>query len=215
VIDPLGIALDGAGTHRIVGLPLAVLAGAATSIGPCVAPRYLALAALIGTRRPFVPVAAFMLGLVIATVTLGAGASIAAVLVTHVATIDAVMAVLLIGLGIATIVREPRCTHATALRPVRASGAFALGAASALVVSPCCTPLIVGFAGLGAFDRDPLVACAYVAAFAFGHALPLAFAGIASTPFAAAGRVLAATAAPAVVSGSLTIALGAYYGLLA
>jgi cytochrome c biogenesis protein CcdA len=215
VIDPLGVALDGAVAHRIAGLPLAVLAGAATSVGPCVAPRYLALAALIGPRHPFVPVAAFTLGLVVVTVTLGAGAGIAAALLTHVAVIDAVMAVLLIGTGIATIVREPRCAHAAARRPVRASGAFALGAASALVVSPCCTPLIVAFAGLGAFDRDPLMACGYLAAYAVGHALPLAFAGVASAPFAAAGRALAASAAPAVVSGSLTVALGTYYGLLA
>jgi cytochrome c biogenesis protein CcdA len=215
VIDPFGLALDGVVAHRVGGLPFAALAGAATSVGPCVAPRYLALAALIGTRRPFVPVAAFTLGLMVATVTLGAGAGIAASLVTHVAAVDAVMAALLIGFGIATIVREPRCGHVAAERPVRASGAFALGAASALVVSPCCTPLIVAFAGLGAFDRDPLLTSGYLAAFALGHALPLAFAGIASTPLAAAGRAFAASTAPAIVSGSLTVALGAYYGLLA
>ena len=97
----------------------------------------------------------------------------------------------------------------------RASGAFALGAGSALVISPCCTPLIVGFAGLGAFERDPLLAAAYLGAFALGHAAPLALTGLLGATFARRVRGIAASAAPAIVSGTLMIALGCYYGLLA
>ncbi len=193
----------------------AALAGAATSIGPCVAPRYLALAAMIGNRRPYVTVVAFTAGIVVATVVLGAGAGLAAALIANVTLIDALVAATLIAFGLVTLVREPQhCTHHAPAAP-RASGAFALGAASALVVSPCCTPLIVAFAGLGAFEREPLVAALALAAFALGHAAPLVLAGAAGTAFARPIRAFAATAAPAVVSGSLTIALGCYYGLLA
>ncbi len=53
------------------------------------------------------------------------------------------------------------------------SGAFLLGASSALVVSPCCAPVIAGIAGLtiaGTRAGDGIV---LVAAFSLGHALPL------------------------------------------
>jgi len=195
----------------------AACAGVASSIGPCVAPRYLALAALTGGQRPWRPAIAFTLGIVLATIALGAGASVVLTLVAHVATIDAIVASALIVFGIATLARDPhRCDDAHAhSHDGRSSGAFVLGAASAFVVSPCCTPLIVAFAGLGTFARDPWLAAASLGAFALGHAAPLLLGGIAGAAFAAPLRALAATAAPAVVSGSLTIALGAYYAVLA
>jgi cytochrome c biogenesis protein CcdA len=193
----------------------AALAGVASSIGPCVAPRYLAVAALTGGRTPWRPVVAFTLGIVVATVALGAGASVIMALVAHVAAIDAIVALALIVFGIATLVRDPHRCEGAHVRDARSSGAFALGAVSAFVVSPCCTPLIVAFAGLGAFARDPWYAAASLGAFALGHAAPLLLAGIAGATLAAPLRALAASAAPAVVSGSLTIALGAYYAVLA
>jgi cytochrome c biogenesis protein CcdA len=198
----------------------AALAGVASSIGPCVAPRYLAVAALTGGRTPWRPVVAFTLGIVVATVALGAGATVASAsvimaLVAHVAAIDAIVALALIVFGIATLVRDPHRCEGAHVRDARSSGAFALGAVSAFVVSPCCTPLIVAFAGLGAFARDPWYAAASLGAFALGHAAPLLLAGIAGATLAAPLRALAASAAPAVVSGSLTIALGAYYAVLA
>jgi thiol:disulfide interchange protein DsbD len=192
----------------------AAVAGVASSIGPCVAPRYLALASFTGGRRPWRPVIGFTLGIVVATLALGAGAGVVMALVAHVATIDAMVACALIVFGIATLAREP---HACAVHAhdARTSGAFALGAASAFVVSPCCTPLIVAFASLGTFGRDPAFAVASLGAFALGHAAPLLLAGVAGSFVATPLRALSATAAPAVVSGSLTLALGAYYAVLA
>ncbi len=218
MIDPLGSMLAGITGGRANGLPFAILAGLATSVGPCVAPRYLALATLVGHRRPFVPVLAFVGGIVVAYVALGSTAAIVGAVIANVAAIDVVLAVALIAGGLATIIAEPHaCAHAIEATPARsrASGAFALGAGSALVISPCCTPLLAAFAGLGAFDRDPLLAGAYLAAFALGHAAPLALAGVLGGAFAHRIRRLTATAAPAVVSGTLMIALGAYYGVLA
>jgi thiol:disulfide interchange protein DsbD len=197
-------------------LAVAALAGAATSLGPCVAPRYLALAALIGGRRPLVPTAAFTAGIVVAYVVLGTGAGLVATLASAATAVDLVLAAALIAAGAATILREPHaCDHRAAGAFSPAGGAFALGAGSALVISPCCTPLLAAFAGLGAFQREPGWACATLAAFALGHAAPLALtAMLGSTPVRRL-RALTATGAPAVVSGTLMIALGGWYGLLA
>ena len=215
-MDPLSAAVDAVSAHRLSALPLAALAGAATSVGPCVAPRYLALIALVGERRPLVTVGAFTLGIIVVTVALGAGAGIAGALIGNVATIDVLVAVALVAFGIATVIREPHaCAHRASFAKPRASGAFALGATSALVVSPCCTPLIVAFAVLGGFDRDPLFVLANLAAFALGHAAPLFLAGLTGASIAARVRALTSTAAPSTVAGALTIALGCYYGLLA
>jgi len=215
-MDPLAATLDGVAGHRAAALPFALLAGLATSVGPCVAPRYLALAALIGGRRSLVPAVAFAGGVVVVTVAIGAGTGLVAGLVANRTALDLILAGGLIAFGLATLVREPHACGAPA-HPggARASGAFTLGGASALVVSPCCTPVLVAVAGLGAAARDPLFGLAVVAAFAAGHALPLLAAGLAGSWFGTALHRLTATAAPAVVSGSLTIALGAYYGLLA
>ena len=216
MMDPLSAAVDAISAHRLGALPMAALAGAATSIGPCVAPRYLALIALVGERRPLVTITAFTLGIVVVTVALGAGAGIAGALIDNIATIDALVAVALVAFGVATVIREPHaCAHLPNVAKPRASGAFALGAMSALVVSPCCTPLIVAFAALGGFDRDPLFVLAILASFALGHAAPLFLAALTGASLAERVRALTSTAAPSTVAGGLTIALGCYYGLLA
>ncbi len=217
MIDPIGASLAAIANHTYAAVPIAVAAGTLTSVGPCVAPRYLALAVLIGDRRPLVPVAAFVAGVVVAYVALGFGSRLVMLLVANVAFADVVLAVTLIVIGIRTLVYEPHlCSQSEAeqLR-MRPSGAFTLGAASALVVSPCCTPMVVAFAGLGALDRDPVIVAVYLAAFAIGHAAPLALAGAFGAASADRLRVASATAAPSVIAGTLTIALGCYYGLLA
>jgi cytochrome c biogenesis protein CcdA len=194
---------------------VAALGGAATSLGPCVAPRYLALAALIGGRRPLLPTAAFTAGIVVAYVVLGTAAGIVGAIVARTTAIDLAFATALIATGVVTIVREPHACAREAHAVTPAGGAFALGAGSALVISPCCTPLLAAFAGLGTFQRDPLGACACLAAFALGHAAPLALAALLGNAPARRLRGLAASGAPAVVSGTLMIALGGWYGVLA
>ncbi len=222
--DPLGDALQGLANGSVRGLPLAALAGVATSIGPCVAPRYLALTALIGEHRPLGPILAFIAGITLVSVALGSAVSALATAVANVSLIDALLAIGLIAAGLLTLLREPHaCAAGTHAPPAarshapraRCSGAFALGAGSALVVSPCCTPFLAAFAGFGAFDRDPLLASSYLVAFALGHAAPLALAGVLGGACAAHAHRVAASAAPAIVSGTLMLALGAYYGLLA
>ncbi len=217
MIDPLAASIDGIVRHNYAIVPIIFLAGLVTSIGPCVAPRYLALASLVSRRGVILTVAAFTAGIVTAYVVLGLGAGFVAALLAHTRIVDVVMAVVLVGFGMYTLLREPHeCDDEHAIpAPRRASGAFTLGAASALVISPCCTPVIAAIAGLSAFDRDPWFAAIALAAFAVGHAAPLTVAGALGASFADRLRFVASTSAPAMISGTLTIALGCYYGLIA
>ncbi len=200
----------------MIALPLAFGAGIATSFGPCIAPRYLALAALIGSRRPLLPIVTFAAGVVLGTIVLGGGAAAIALVVAHTSAIDAIVSVALIVGGSATLLREPdTCRHDTHHAHTHISGAFALGMASTLVISPCCGPLVAAVAAAGAADGDPRTTAATLAAFALGHVAPIVPIGLLGTAFARPLARLGATAAPAVVSGTLTIALGCYYGVLA
>jgi thiol:disulfide interchange protein DsbD len=200
----------------VIALPLAFGAGIATSLGPCIAPRYLALAAIIGSRRPLLPIVTFAAGVVLGTIVLGSGAAAIALVVAHTAVIDAIVAVGLIACGIVTLVREPdACRHDPHHAHAHISGAFALGVASTLVISPCCGPIIAAVAASGAADGDPRTTAAALAAFALGHVAPIVPIGLLGTTFARPLTHLRATAAPAVISGALTIALGCYYGVLA
>jgi cytochrome c biogenesis protein CcdA len=215
-MDAIGTALGALSRGSYAGLPLAAIAGVTTSIGPCMAPRYLALATITDGRRPFVPLAFFVSGLLVAFTSLGFGAGVIMTLVSHATTIYALLATALLAYGLATLVREPHACR----EPLRSewstqSGAFLLGAGSALVLSPCCTPIVVGIVGLGLADRKPAEAVAYLATFAVAHVLPLVFVNTGGAMVSRYLREWSASGASAIVTGALTIALGCYYGLLA
>jgi cytochrome c-type biogenesis protein len=235
VIDVLGEGLRAVALRSPLAYPLVFAAGVATSAGPCVAPRYVAVAALAnGARRPWRTVAAFVAGLVGAYVALGLAAGALGALWS---TSSAVYAVLAAGLALGGVVTLLRDTHthgspaderARACDPGHAPGAtakaqhsanfggtFLLGASSAFVVSPCCTPVVAGIAGLTTLGGRTSEGIALLVAFALGHALPLLAAGMLSARIAALLARLSATAAPAVVSATLMLALAAYYGVLA
>jgi cytochrome c biogenesis protein CcdA len=217
MLDPLSLGIDALAHPRIAQLPLLFVTGAATSVGPCIAPRYIAIAALLDRDpRRMRTIVAFLAGLVLAYACLGFGAGVFATVSAHASTIDAVLAAALVGSGVLTIVRPARtCAHgAPAPVPARLSGVFALGAASAFVVSPCCTPIVAAAVGLAAFDRDPVAGALAVTAFALGHALPLFFAGTLGSFIHRIFGGSDARSATATVSGTLMIALGGYYGLL-
>lgn len=220
MIDPVALGIDAIARGDAARIPLAVAAGIATSAGPCVAPRYIALAALLGNRRRTLTVAAFVSGMLTAYAALGFGTGLLAGITGHASTLYAGLALVLVAGGLFTLLRRADCEHAhrehRAVRaPKRLSGVFSLGAGSALVVSPCCTPVVAAVIGLGANDANPLARAALLGAFALGHAAPLFAAGSLGTVCARFFRRWEASPAPAVVSGTLMLALGAYYGLLA
>lgn len=228
MIDAVSAGLHAVATRSPVAFPLVFAAGAATSVGPCAAPRYVALAALVNaSRRPWRIVAAFAAGLVGAYVVLGAAAGALGALWSASRLVYAALAIALSVAGIATLLRGGGGSHVheasaaddagTGTNAGRASlgGTFLLGASSAFVVSPCCTPIVAGIAGLTTASGHTGTGVALLATFACGHALPVVSAGALGTRVARALRHLAASHAPAVVSGTLMLALAAYYGVLA
>ena len=223
MIDAVSAGLQAVATRSPLAFPLVFAAGAVTSVGPCAAPRYVALAALVNaSQRPWRIVATFAAGLVGAYVVLGVAAGTVGALWSASGLVYAALAVVLAVAGIATLVRGSRATHVhedAAMRraSVRTSagGTFLLGASSAFVVSPCCTPIVAGIAGLTTASGHTAHGVALLATFACGHALPVVLAGALGTRVARALRSLAASHAPAVVAGTLMLALAAYYGVLA
>jgi thiol:disulfide interchange protein DsbD len=217
MIDPIAISVDAVAHGNIARLPLVVLAGAITSVGPCVAPRYIALAGVLSGPRRAATIGLFVAGMLLSYAALGFGAGVLQLLAGYAAAIYLALAIVLGGAGIATLIREPRCEHACgehAGHARRASAVFTLGAASALVVSPCCTPVVAAVIGLSAFDASPLSRALLLGAFALGHAAPLFFLGAGGSLITARLRRWSAGPAPAVISGTLMLALGLYYGLL-
>jgi cytochrome c biogenesis protein CcdA len=229
MIDPLSIALESPASHSASAFGLLFIAGASTSVGPCIAPRYIAVAAIAGTaRRPGVAIFTFAAGLIGAYVALGFAAGFLGGLWSWSGPIDLALSAGLIAGGTIALVRAKPHDHSDAhgghacAAPRRADdgaprslGAiFLLGALSAFVLSPCCTPIVAVIAGASTATGKPLEGALLLAAFACGHALPLAFAGRAGALLA---RLVprAATQAPAIVGAVLMLALGAYYGLLA
>lgn len=215
--DPLPDAVTAVLHGDIARWPLVALAGMATSIGPCVAPRYVAIATILDGERRALRLVAFIAGVVVVYAVLGLGAGLLGVVTQHASFIDALLAVVLASTGLVTLLRSPACEHerpATRVRTRHLSGIFTLGAASGLVVSPCCTPMIAAVAAFPALDVSPLTRAAMLAVFALGHTSPMLATGLTGAAFAQ--RVQRWTAGPAtsVISGSLLIALGAYYGLL-
>ena len=222
MIDAVSAGLHAVATRSPLAYPLVFAAGAVTSIGPCAAPRYVALAALVNaSRRPTGIIAAFVAGLVGAYVVLGAAAGAVGALWSASRLVYAALAVFLAIAGVVTLLRggAPHAHRSARAQDAgaRASlgGTFLLGASSAFVVSPCCTPVVAGIAGLTTASGHTGEGVALLAAFASGHALPIVSAGALGTRVARGLRHVSASHAPAVVAGTLMLALAAYYGVLA
>jgi thiol:disulfide interchange protein DsbD len=221
VIDLVGDALAAVAARSALAYPLATAAGIVTSIGPCAAPRYIAVAACAhAARRPWAIVAAFICGLVCAYVALGVAAGAIGALWAASAPLYTLLAVALAVSGVVTLARAGGGSHSHCAvrhgeRNASSGGIFLLGASSAFVVSPCCTPVVAGIAALTMSSGHGADGVFVLAAFACGHALPVLAAGALSTRLSAALRRIATSQAPSIVAGSLMLALAAYYGVLA
>jgi thiol:disulfide interchange protein DsbD len=193
-------------------------AGALTSAGPCVAPRYLTLAAIVhGAARPWSVIVTYVGGLVAAMIALGLTLDVLTRLRDLAGVIDVGLALALATAGLATLARGATCAPHHAHRPhaLGAGGVALLGASGALVVSPCCTPVLLGIAGLAVTGSRVGGATLLLTAYALGHALPLLLTGAVGTPLVRAFATFAGTHAPATVSGTLMLALAAYYAVIA
>ena len=214
--DPLA-AIGEAFAHPTVSVFFSVfLGGLVTSIGPCIAPRYVAIAALAGsTPRSTLLVATFTLGLIATYVSFGWIAGALGTLWTISSAMYAVLAIGLIAGGLWTIVTPPR-DHAHASSPPRSLGAaLLLGIASAFVASPCCTPIVASVVSYSAIAGKPLFGALLLFSFACGHVAPLAAIGCVGRPLRTMLSRLANAQAPAIASGVLMLALGLLYGAMA
>jgi cytochrome c-type biogenesis protein len=96
-----------------------------------------------------------------------------------------------------------------------AGASFFLGASFALVVSPCCTPVVLGIVAYTSAAGSAVYGGALLACFAFGHALPLFAAACGARVIGSALQRHAVREAAGVLSAALMLALAAYYGILA
>ena len=220
MFDPFSDALRAAATRSEYACPLVFATGAATSLGPCVAPRFVAIAGIVSRtsrREGALLTGAFICGLVSTYAVFGGVASLLSH-VTHFSNLVymVVAAVLAIG-GVVTVWRNlSTCEHAKQAIRLRSAGAvFVLGCSFALVVSPCCTPLVVAIIAYGSASGDPLYASALLSCFALGHAVPVLLAGAGANGVATLLRRLAVQEAAATVSAALMLGLAAYYAVLA
>jgi cytochrome c-type biogenesis protein len=220
--DPLATGLGAAATGSPAAFGWIFVAGVITSIGPCVAPRFIAVAALAnGARRPWPALAAYISGIIAAYVALGFAAGAVGLLFAWSAHIDALLAVALGAGGLVTIARATparSCDHGAARQPAAPGGigaAFLLGIASTAVISPCCTPLVAAIASLASTTRHPLASAALLAVFALGHAAALIAAAATGSLALVPLRRFVSGQAPAIVAGGLMLCLGAFYGVLA
>jgi cytochrome c biogenesis protein CcdA len=195
----------------------AVAAGAVTGFGPCAAPRYVALAALAsgakGVER-WLRIAAFVAGLSTSSLLLALVASLLGAAARYSSIVYAAMACAFAIYGLRTLLAgAARCEHHQ--RPnVSSGGAFLLGSSFALVLSPCCAPMLAGISMLAA-SGSPSLRLALIGAFFVGHCVPLAAAAAGTSALQHLDRYLSAETPVAIVGGALMLSMSAYYLLLA
>jgi cytochrome c biogenesis protein CcdA len=196
----------------------AFVAGLAASAGPCAAPRYLALTALLTTvqgRGRLSAIVLFAGGMFLAY----AGMAFAGSLFWRLPVIAgganlACATAFAVGGVRASLVRRDAgmstCLHRQIPRP-----AFFAGLCSGLTFSPCCGPvaLLLGSGALA--DGSVAVAVSVLGAFVAGHLAPIVATGGISGWIAARLDVRQTGGALTVVNAALMIAAAAYYGLIA
>ncbi len=196
----------------------AFLAGVASSIGPCAAPRLALIGILSGTRSYAETVrqsAFFVAGLASVYACFGAAATWLVRAIEWSMVAYCFLAALLVANALRSILVVPRSNCDVPSHAGMRGGAFVLGASSAFVVSPCCTPFAVAAAATAAAGSSPLSGAAVLAAFAVGHCVPLVAAMTTVGRLACVVRWCPPREAISLVSGGVMLAIGAYYAVLA
>jgi cytochrome c-type biogenesis protein len=196
----------------------AFAAGIVTSFGPCAAPRYIALAGVIGTthgRRRRLRVLAFISGLYALSVAVAFSVSLLSAALRYSTLLYAAMAVVFAVCGVRVLVHpRSQCMHVHSRGDASLSGAFLLGGSFAFVLSPCCAPVLGAIPMLLATGSASST-LAVLGAFIAGHSLPLVATGGGSVFVERIERAFPLEAPASVTSGALMLAMSAYYAVLA
>ena len=196
----------------------AFTAGVLTAAGPCVAPRFAAVAGLTSGKTPAEAMklaAAFSGGLVLGYASFAATAWIFQSALQYSHLLYAGIACAFAASALEPFVRRT-CRDRCSTRPAASAGAaLLLGVSLALVVSPCCTPVIFALTAYAAANGTVAHAALLLGCYAAGHALPLLGLAGAAQKCAAAFTALATARATALVTSGVMLALAGYYGVLA
>lgn len=220
MFDPVSQALAAAGAHSFYAAPLVFAAGVVSSVGPCVAPRFIAVAGLAAgksRRRAAALVLAFIGGLVATYAAFGATSSLLSRAAQYSAYTYWIVALALATSGCVTLWRgDHACAHKVEHNDGASAGsAMLLGTSFALVVSPCCTPLIAGVIAYSSASGSTLYGSALLACFALGHALPILAVAFGVNGFSGVVQRFAVRQAASVISATLMLGLAGYYAVLA
>lgn len=217
VVESLLAALG----HESPAAPaLAYGAGVLTSAGPCLAPRVAAIAGMaarVPAERRVQLHLCFVGGLASAYALIAASVVLLARLTAASPYVYALLAAALCAYGIKSVLdTRGDCHHELRASAAPSLGcAFVVGAGYALIVSPCCTPVIAAIATAGSMAPSPVLAASVALMFGFGHASPVLVGSLGVARLSGATRALAHRSELSVVSGAVMIALGGYYGILA
>lgn len=196
----------------------AFTAGILTSAGPCAAPRFAATVSLTGGKTAAEAcklAAAFCCGLLLAYASFAGASWILQGALQNSEIVYAVIAGALAIGGFVPLVRS-RCAHLPRRQQgPGASGAFVLGASMALVVSPCCAPVLLALSAYAAQFGNAGHGALLVVCYAAGHALPLIALGFAAHKVASVFTALANARATILVTSAVMLALAGYYAVLA
>lgn len=190
------------------------VAGLGSSIGPCVAPRFIAAASLAADRAGRVRVLSLFAGIVCGYIVLGMCTSLLAHISRYSSFVYAVLAIALLISGTHALLRRHKCTPAKAPTGVPLGGAFLMGVSSVAIISPCCAPVVAAAAVLAGSKANLFSSCGLIASFALGHALPVLVAGTSVSMASFAARLLRTGEALRFAGAALTIALGGYFAIL-
>lgn len=197
-----------------LALASALLAGLASSVGPCIAPRYLMLAAYATSRGERARVLVFVAGCLGGYLAYAfAGALIALLRVgTHVIYASLAGALIVCGTRALGATEHNACTPKRP--PLLSLGAiFMAGLVSSVMFSPCCTPIAIAL-GLQAVQHGGAMAAALLLAFGLGHTLPLVVVALVKSVRMPVSLSLPHDAC-ATVSGTLLLLVGGLYAILA
>lgn len=218
-VDIIHAALMDVAGRSLAGPAVCAGAGLVGSLGPCAAPRMIAAAGIGSDRTPVRRrcrlMASLIAGICCGYVTLGLAATVLLRMMQMVGILYVAMCVVLLFVGIKSIVASDGVTSGSGCCHGRgANGAsFFAGMSFALVVSPCCTPIVAGIAAFAQANGDWIYSGLCMACFALGHSAPLAIVGFASLTLRE--RMLRYAPAVGVINGALLLGLAGYYAVLA